>query len=540
MGINSAIDISKEQKKCLLSLLKTHLPNTKIWAYGSRVKWSARPNSDLDLVAFTNKQQTLTIENLKEALAESELPFSVDLLVWDDIPERFQANIKARYVELQSDEVEGLPSGWRVVELGSVANLTNIKFDLKDLALNKYISTDNMLKNLGGIECATKIPSTGKVKAFQDGDVLFSNIRTYFRKVWYATVNGGCSNDILVFHPTKEMYSRYMYYLLADNTFIDYTDKTSKGTKMPRGDKSAILKYSTYLPPLPEQKAIAHILGKLDDKIELNRQINQTLETMAQTLFKSWFVDFDPVIDNAIKAGNKIPKPLQHKADKRNTTKSTIPKDLQALFPDSFVFNEALKKWIPQGWEVKAISNVGKVVCGKTPSKSKKEYYGGNIPFIKIPNMHNEVYVMESSEYLTELGEKSQIKKRISKGSIAVSCIATVGKVILVDKESHTNQQINSVTPYQDCYQYYLYFMMLSLNKHFHDLASSGSATLNMNTSTFSNIRIIMPNDDVLEVYSRQVEAYFKNILFNQKQTQTLTKMRDNLLPKLISGKIRV
>lgn len=433
-----------------------------------------------------------------------------------------------------------LPSGWRVVELGDLTKLTNVKFDLKDLVLNKYISTDNMLKNLGGIERAKKIPLIGKIKKFQEGNVLFSNIRTYFRKVWYATLDGGCSNDVLVFRSTKGIYSRYMYYLLADNTFIDYTDKTSKGTKMPRGDKDAILKYPAYIPPLSEQKAIAHILGKLDDKIELNRQINQTLETMAQTLFKSWFVNFDPVIDNALKAGNPIPDPLKTQATKRKTTKSTLPKTTQNLFPNRFVFNNKLKKWIPEGWKVKNLGKVGKVVCGKTPSKSKKEYYGGNTLFVKIPNMHNEVYVLETNEYLTELGSKSQLNKSIPRGSIAVSCIATVGKVVLIDKESHTNQQINSIIPNQGYYQYYLYFLMLSLNGHFHSLASSGSATLNMNTSTFSDIEITMPSNHILKTYDKQVKSNFETILFNQKQTQTLTKLRDTLLPKLISGKIRI
>ena len=182
-------------------------------------------------------------------------------------------------------------------KLSDVAIFISTKVNTKDTTLEKYISTENMLPDKGGITLSTSLPSTPKTNSFQAKDVLFSNIRTYFKKVWYATFNGAVSNDVLVIRSLDEniLESRYLYYLLSDDKFIRHTVTTAKGTKMPRGDKSAIMNYKFKLPLLETQKRKAHILSTLDDKIELNRKMNQTLESMAQTLFKSWFVDFDPV-----------------------------------------------------------------------------------------------------------------------------------------------------------------------------------------------------------------------------------------------------
>lgn len=433
-----------------------------------------------------------------------------------------------------------LPSGWRVVELGDVTKLTNVKFDLKDLVLNKYISTENMLKNLGGIERARKIPLTGKVKNFQEGDVLFSNIRTYFRKVWYATLDGSCSNDVSVFRSTKGIYSRYMYYLLADNTFIDYTDKTSKGTKMPRGDKDAILKYPAYIPPLSEQKAIAHILGKLDDKIALNRQINQTLETMAQTLFKSWFVNFDPVIDNALKAGNPIPNSLKTQSTKRKTTQSTLPKTTQNLFPNRFVFNDKLKKWIPEGWTSGSILNLCvKIQNGGTPRRDDKKYWeNGNIPWLTSGEVKQNI-VCKTNNYITDLGFKNSSVKLIPKLSTVIAMYgATAGQVAIVAIETTTNQAICSLVAKQNC-EYFNYLTFLNQVKILHRQAR-GSAQQNISKGIIEDMGIIISNIEIINHFNNLAKDYFKENIFNLKQIETLTKLRDTLLPKLISGKIQV
>jgi type I restriction enzyme S subunit len=455
---------------------------------------------------------------------------------------------------LETIQKSDLPSGWRVVELGNVLNIQSSKRIFAKEYMNSGVaffrSKEIIEKHKGNMISTPLYISENRFKEIENkfgvpkrNDILLTSVGTLGvpYKVQKDEIFYFKDGNLTWFKEYKDCISPdFLYIWFTSLSAKQAIDNITIGSTQQAITISALKTIKINLPPLPEQKAIAHILGKLDDKIALNRQINQTLETMVQTLFKSWFVNFDPVIDNALKAGNPIPDSLKTQAEKRKTTRSTLPKTTQNLFPNRFVFNDKLKKWIPEGWEVKNLGKVGKVVCGKTPSKSKKEYYGGNTLFVKIPNMHNEVYVLETNEYLTELGSKSQLNKRIPRGSIAVSCIATVGKVVLIDKESHTNQQINSIIPNQSYYQYYLYFLMLSLNGHFHSLASSGSATLNMNTSTFSDIEITMPSNHILKTYDKQVKSNFETILFNQKQTQTLTKLRDTLLPKLISGKIQV
>lgn len=307
------------------------------------------------------------------------------------------------------------------------------------------------------------------------------------------------------------------------------------------------------LPPLPIQKNIARILGTLDNKIELNCQMNTTLESMAQALFKSWFVDFDPVIDNALAAGNPIPDELAARAERRKQTHDRkdasssehfkpgqpLPAAIQQQFPDRFVFTEAMG-WVPEGWSSPLLTDFGSVVCGKTPSKSRAEYFGEDIPFIKIPDMHTTMFVVNPTEKLSKLGADSQIKKMIPRGSICVSCIATVGKVVIATTESQTNQQINSIVPREQYLTPYLYFYMLNLENHFHDLASGGSATLNMNTSTFSKVTLLKPDEALLQTFGDTMQPQFNKIENNQRENMTLSSLRDTLLPKLLSGQLRI
>lgn len=160
-----------------------------------------------------------------------------------------------------------------------------------------YISTENMLPNKGGVCEAANVPS-GTVTEYKVGDILISNIRPYFQKIWRADRNGGCSADVLCIRAKENVDSKYLYYLLSQQAFFDYVMSGAKGCKMPRGDKKQIMQWPVTLPPLEEQRRIAGILGSLDDKIELNRRINANLEAQAQALFRSWFVDNDNQLDN--------------------------------------------------------------------------------------------------------------------------------------------------------------------------------------------------------------------------------------------------
>jgi type I restriction enzyme S subunit len=240
------------------------------------------------------------------------------------------------------------------------------------------------------------------------------------------------------------------------------------------------------IPEIEEQRTIASVLSSLDDKIDLLHRQNKTLEEMAEALFRQWFV---------VEASEE--------------------------------------------WEVKPLNYFGNIICGKTPSKKKQENFGGNILFIKIPDMHGKVFVFDTTDTLSVIGKESQINKTLPPWSINVSCIATVGLVTMNAFEAQTNQQINSIIP-DDKFRYYLYYEMKNSYDLLQSMASGGTATLNLNTGNFSRIEITLPDEETLLKFNDFTEPIVAKIFKNQTQIRTLEKLRDTLLPKLMSGEIRI
>ena len=176
--------------------------------------------------------------------------------------------------------------------LSDICYYVSDKIPVKQVRLDDYVSTENLLQNRGGLSVASKLPPSGKVTAFQAGDALVSNIRPYFKKIWLADRSGGASNDVLVFRKLNDnICEKYLYYILADDRFFAFSTASASGSKMPRGDKSQIMNYPVKLPPLEVQKKITDILSSLDEKIDLNRRMNETLEQLGQALFRHYFVD---------------------------------------------------------------------------------------------------------------------------------------------------------------------------------------------------------------------------------------------------------
>lgn len=302
--------------------------------------------------------------------------------------------------------------------------------------------------------------------------------------------------------PHSNIDSDFVYYLMCIvGKELNYISKTS--TAVPIINKSTFSDWDIVIPREKEdQRRIASILSSLDRKIELNNKINADLEEMAQAIFKNWFVDFEPFKDG------------------------------------KFVDSEL--GMIPEGWKVGCLGDMGAVVCGKTPSKSNSNYYGGDIPFIKIPDMHGNVFVENSEDRLTEEGSLSQIKKLIPPYSLMVSCIATVGLVSINTKPSHTNQQINTVIPHNKSALFYLYQHIKNNEEFLKNMGRGGTTTLNVNTKSFSNIRLLIPSEIALEQFHGIVEGLFKKIEQNLHESRTLSLLRDTLLPRLMSGELEV
>ena len=276
---------------------------------------------------------------------------------------------------------------------------------------------------------------------------------------------------------------------------------------------------------MSEQKKIASILKSLDDKIEVNNQMNQTLEEMAQVIFKEWFVEFNfPITPNF---GSS---PL----DKGEGGKILGYKDNGGEMVDSEL------GMIPVGWRVEELKELGEIITGKTPSTKKKENYNGTYPFITIPDMHGKTFISKTERSLSEEGHKVQSKKLLPINSIIVSCIATVGLVGINTKPSHTNQQINSIVPKYESYLFYIYELIKSKKGLLYQLGSAGTTTLNVNKGVFEKIEVLEPNKEIIEKFYKLMKPVYNTILQNQLESEALSKTRNTLLPKLMSGEVRV
>ncbi len=291
------IDISPGDLKTVQHILQEHVPELEVRAFGSRVSWTARETSDLDLALMTTEPlDLLCVAEMREAFDESDLPFRVDLVDWASTSENFRKVIEREYVTIAEGKERNAIGTWPNTTIGDCALLVRETISPSDGEDVPYIGLEHIGENtLSLLGHGTASDVTSVKACFQSGDILFGKLRPYFRKVVRAPFDGICSTDIWVVRAKERADQGFLYYCMASQPFVDFATLGSEGTRMPRAKWEYVSRYEISLPPLPEQRAIAHVLGTLDDKIEANRRMNQTLEAMAQALFKSWFIDFDPV-----------------------------------------------------------------------------------------------------------------------------------------------------------------------------------------------------------------------------------------------------
>lgn len=384
-------------------------------------------------------------------------------------------------------------SEWRSCKLSDVADVIDSMHQTpKYSALGRPLVRVTDLKN-GYLSLKDCLQVTEEVyqtyssrHKSQEGDIVFARVGSYGNLGFVNKPMDFCLGQNTAFIIPKED-ARYLYYYLKSPLGQNEIEASVGGSTQPTVSIKSIKNFEVLTPPLPEQKAIALVLSSLDDKIDLLHRQNKTLEAMAETLFRQWFIE-------------------EAKED----------------------------------WEECELSEFGHIICGKTPSKSNANYFGNDVPFLKIPDMHGRVFISKTTDNLSQLGALSQSKKMVPQNSICVSCIATVGLVCITDCDLQTNQQINSIVPNELKFLYYLYEVMLDMYDELHNLASGGTATLNLNTGDFSRIKIVKPDDVTLLQFNNAVIPLFTKIRFNGSQIQTLEQLRDMLLPKLMSGEVRV
>lgn len=342
----------------------------------------------------------------------------------------------------------------RTVLLSDICSYVNCKTPVEQIQLVDYVSTENLLQNKGGLSVANKLPS-GKVTAFQAGDVLVSNIRPYFKKIWLADRSGGASNDVLVFRKLNDnICEKYLYYILADDKFFAFSIASASGSKMPRGDKTQIMNYPVNLPPLDQQKKIADILSSLDEKIELNRRMNETLEQLGQALFRHYFID-NPDAKNWKK--RSLGEFFPVKTGKKDANFGT--KDGKFPF---FTCAQTISRAPSYSFDGSAI-----LVAGNGDFNIK--YYTGKFEayqrtYVLIP--HNEellgflYFLMKKDLSLITGGSRGSVIKFITKGMIEnyrvelpddndIAAFAPIFSELL-DLISHSNEQIQALAALRD------------------------------------------------------------------------------------------
>ncbi len=356
----------------------------------------------------------------------------------------------------------------------------------------------------------------------QKNDVLISTVGSgNIGEVALFNTRGCIAQNLIALRFNKELCNQeFIYYLLSSKRYKSLLVNLDIGSAQPSIKVPHILNSTIHIPDLQHQELTANLLTRLDKKVELNQKMNETLEEIAMTLFKSWFIDFDPV---------------KAKAEGRPTG---LSKEISDLFPDSFEDSELGE--IPKEWTINKIKDLGKVICGKTPPTKDKENYGDGFNFITIPDMHDQVFVLESSKTITEKGAKTLKGKLLPEKTICVSCIATPGLTVIIDKPSFTNQQINSIIPYGEYLSYFLFLNFRTLGSKISIYGGGGSVFENMSKSKFEEILIKIPDEKILKYFKNHLSPIFEKILINSKENKILTEIRDTLLPKLISGELKI
>ncbi|WP_028988376.1 restriction endonuclease subunit S [Thermicanus aegyptius] len=330
--------------------------------------------------------------------------------------------------------------------------------------------------------------------------LIIGRVGAYCGNVFYENNKCWISDNAILAKAKENISCKFMYYKLKHLNLHDMRI----GSSQPLLTQGILKSLTTTIPQLPEQKAIAATLSALDDMIELNNQINKTLEEIAQAIFKSWFVDFEPFKDGE--------------------------------------FEESELGLIPKGWRVGTLSSIGDIIGGGTPSKSKPEYYvDSGIPWItpKDLSMNKNKYISRGQFDISELGLRESSAKLMPKGTVLFSSRAPIGYIAIAKNAVTTNQGFKSIVPFNNISSEYVY-LLLKNNVGEIESRASGSTFKEISGGEMKKVPIILPPMDVINQFNEIATTLGKVQALLEDENHILSSIRDTLLPKLMSGEIRV
>ncbi|HCL5322770.1 TPA: restriction endonuclease subunit S [Salmonella enterica subsp. salamae serovar 51:c:-] len=333
----------------------------------------------------------------------------------------------------------------------------------------------------------------------------------------------------------------YIYIYLKINEA--YVKSFANGSVTKTITKDAVKNLEIELPNRAIQDQVVAQFTCINDKIILNRQINQTLEQMSQTLFKSWFVDFDPVIDNALDAGNPIPEALQSRAELRQKVRNSadfkpLPADIRALFPAEF--EETELGWVPKGWKISTAGDELVVKGGSTPSTSNADFWeNGTIHWTSPKDLtgNDSKVLLDTSKKITELGLKKISSGLLPTDTVLMSSRAPIGYLALAKTPMAINQGYIAIPSSKNLSSEYIIYWLENIMDDIKGMAG-GTTFAEISKSAFKTINLVIPSKNIVDEFTRLAHQHFEKVVSNTRQITALTNLRDTLLPKLISGEL--
>ena len=521
------IDLAPDHLGIVERILAKYVPECEVRAYGSRVTWTAQDYSDLDLAVMGDGLIDRTaFDRLIEAFQESSLPMRVDVLDWHSIPSRFQYEIDREYVVIQKGKNT---SNWQTVQLGEIVYMNSASYSHKEnWASIDYLDTGSITKNqITGtkrfVAGEDRLPSRARRKV-KPGNVIYSTVRPIQRHYGYLKIvpdNLLVSTAFAVIEGREEISdSGFIYWFLTQDYVVNYLQSIAENSTSayPSIRPSDLASLSVLLPPLDEQRAIASVLEALDDKIELNRRMVETLEEMARALFKSWFVDFDPVrakMEGRWQEGESLPG---------------LPADLYTLFPDRLVDSELGP--IPEGWLVKSLGEDFQLTMGQSPPGSSYNDKAEGLPFFQGSTDFGFRYPT-LRKYCTE-------PKRIAKaGDTLLSVRAPVGDINMAFEKCCIGRGVAALR-HKLGGSLYTYYTVANLQSIIQAFDHTGTVFGSITKTQLQGILYISLPKKVVNQFIIAVKFSDLKIKEATLQISTLVILRDTLLPKLISGELRV
>lgn len=369
--------------------------------------------------------------------------------------------------------------------LSSICNYRNEKVNVETLNNRTYISTENMLPNKRGVVKATSLPDILQTQKFKKGDVLVSNIRPYFKKIWKAEFDGGCSNDVLVFYANDNIDANFLYYILSNDSFFNYSMTTSKGTKMPRGDKNSIMKYMVPDFGIETQRKIASILCSIDEKIRLNNKINNNLEQQAQAIFSNEFLTLETPTD---------------------------------------------------GWKQASLIDIADYLNGLAMQKYRPSADETGIPVLKIKELRQGC--CDDNSELCSPNIKSEYI--IHDGDVIFSWSGSLLVDFWCGGICGLNQHLFKVTSNKYDKWFYYAWTKHHLDRFISVAADKATTMGHIKRDELSKAEVLIPNEADYKRIGALLQPIYDLIIANRIENKKLAEARDTLLPKLMSGEFDI